>query len=198
MNQLLKGVKYFGYHDVSDCPSIMSIVPYVTMLFLCCAKHMTIKLMLIDSLVMIMHMYNMMINTCIPLMVLIMVSMMMSCMNVCIWWAICSCIHKFWWLGYFNIQVEIGSLGDIISDIQVEIGYLYPSGDRLIGKMTPTSKRSVPHACRSVWWCDVVYYIDYAVSRIMQTYVKLCTWSIIDWCCLLQTLANGQTCLLWF
>ena len=50
----------------------------------------------------------------------------------------------------FIIQVEIWSLGDNILDIEVEIGYLYPSGDGLISKMTPTSKRLVPHACSGV------------------------------------------------
>jgi len=112
-------------------------------------------LRLIDSLMIILYMYIMMMNKYVSLMVLIMVSVMMikmvmSCMNVCIWWVICSCIHKFWWLWYFNIQVEIRSLRDIISDIQVEIGYLYPSGDGLICKMTLTSKRLILHACRGV------------------------------------------------
>jgi len=46
--------------------------------------------------------------------------------------------------------VEIGSFREIISEIHVEIKYLYPSGDGLIGKMILTSKRPVPHACRGV------------------------------------------------
>jgi len=39
-------VKYVVHHVVSDCPSIMPNLPYVTMLFLCCAKHLVMMFML--------------------------------------------------------------------------------------------------------------------------------------------------------
>jgi len=46
MNQWLISVKYVGYHVVINYPSSMPIVSYMTMMFLCCAKHLVMMFML--------------------------------------------------------------------------------------------------------------------------------------------------------